>query len=237
MNYYRNWPEHPVSDAINLYYQIELGCYLHQLFWTEVTRSDAVEMLLHHFITISLLIISYLTNYTRFGATILLIHDVSDIFLEFAKVCNYTAKAKSHAWMRPYVDIIFAIFMIVFFISRLIIYPKHIMYSIITEGIEYFGCEFGGCYVWIGLLGALQLLHIFWFYLIARMAYGLIFVGSIEKDVRSDDEGDDMLEMDGPPALPADQSSSSSGTGRSSIDKQEVEGRNSLFSCCIYMYF
>ena len=52
------------------------------------------------------------------------------------------------------------------------------------------------------------------------MAYGLIFVGSIEKDVRSDDEGDDMLEMDGPPALSADQNSSSS------KQKDEDGGRN-----------
>ena len=52
------------------YYHIELGCYLHQLLWTEVSRSDALEMILHHLITICLLIFSYLTNFTRIGLSI-----------------------------------------------------------------------------------------------------------------------------------------------------------------------
>ena len=78
------------------YYQIELGCYIHQLLWTEASRSDALEMVLHHLITICLLVLSYLTNFTRVGASILFIHDLADIFLETAKVLNYTSQAPGH---------------------------------------------------------------------------------------------------------------------------------------------
>jgi len=38
------------------------------------------------------------------------------------------------------------------------------------------------------LLCSLQVLHVFWFYLIARMAYRIMLVGEVEKDVRSDDD-------------------------------------------------
>lgn len=42
----------------------------------------------------------------------------------------------------------------------------------------------------------LQCLHIFWFYLISRMIYKLMIVGSVEKDVRSDDEEESMEDYD-----------------------------------------
>eukprot|EP01035_Chromulina_nebulosa_P020733 gene20733-26882_t len=48
----------------------------------------------------------------------MLIHDPADIFLELAKVMNYTSKGKGHQWLKLYTDITFAIFAIVFFITR-----------------------------------------------------------------------------------------------------------------------
>jgi ceramide synthetase len=46
-----------------------------------------------------------------------------------------------------------------------------------------------GYWVFASMLCSLQVLHVFWFYLIARMIYRMMIVGEIEKDVRSDDEG------------------------------------------------
>jgi hypothetical protein len=191
MQFYVDWPVHPMSAAMLFYYHVELGAYFHQLFWTEVNRSDAAEMILHHFITIALMITSYLSNFTRLGATILFIHDLSDIVLESAKCFNYTALAKGNAWMQPFVDILFGLFMVVFFVTRLVVFPRQILYSILFEAWElYGGCVFGGCYVFLGGLIGLQCLHIFWFYLIARMAYKLLVVGKVEKDVREEDDGE-----------------------------------------------
>jgi len=194
-NYWIGWPLHPLSSTINFYYQIELGCYLHQLFWTEVKRSDALEMILHHFVTILLITISFLTNYTRIGSNILLIHDISDVFLETAKVFNYASKApgSTKAFFKTACDITFTTFAITFFVTRLMIYPRYVLYATIVEGVEHFGCEFGGCYVFIGLLSTLQILHIYWFYLISRMLYRIVTTG-IEKDERSDDEEEEAVE-------------------------------------------
>ena len=160
--------------------------------WTEVSRSDALEMIIHHIVTICLLITSFLTNFTRIGGIILFIHDLADIFLETAKVLNYTSHGKGHGWMKDtIVDGTFAIFAITFFITRLVIYPRYVLYSVIVEGLGLFGTDWLGCYVFVGLLIALQVLHIFWFYLIAKMIYRLIR-GEMKKDERSDD--DEILE-------------------------------------------
>lgn len=52
-----------------------------------------------------------------------------------------------------------------------------------------FGIDFIGAYIWIFLLVSLQLLHIFWFYLIMKMVIRILTVG-VSKDERSDDEAE-----------------------------------------------
>ena len=185
--YWLGWPLQSLPSAVDFYYQVELGCYLHQLFWTEVKRSDFWEMIIHHFVTLMLITLSYLTNFTRIGSSILLIHDISDVFLETAKVINYTSKAPGRGHLKIFTDIVFSIFAISFFVTRLVIYPRYVLYATIKDGVDHFGCEFGGCYVYIGLLSALQVLHVYWFYLISRMIYRILTTG-IEKDERSDDD-------------------------------------------------
>lgn len=192
-HYFLDWPSHELLPAVDFYYQIELGCYIHQLLWTEVSRSDAVEMIVHHIVTILLIVFSYHTNFTRFGATILFLHDISDVFLEFAKVLNYTSKGRGNRWIKQYsvVDALFVLFAVTFLVTRLYMYPKYILWTVVVHGIDKYGCDFLGCYVFIGLLTALQLLHIFWFYLILRMVIKLMSTG-IQEDERSDAEDEDI---------------------------------------------
>ena len=39
-------------------------------------------MVIHHFVTFSLLALSYSTGFFRIGCIIMLLHDVTDVFLE-----------------------------------------------------------------------------------------------------------------------------------------------------------
>lgn len=183
------WPIHRVTQAMDLYYQVQLGAYIHQLCWTEVHRSDALEMIIHHITTILLLTFSYITNFTRVGASILLLHDSSDVFLESAKCFNYVSKAKDSKWACKFCDTIFALFALTFLITRLIMYPRYIIFSVFFEAPNHFGTNWAGFWVFSVLLVILQFLHIFWFYLIAKMLWTLLSTG-VEKDERSDDEED-----------------------------------------------
>lgn len=183
------WPNHRITQAMEFYYQVQLGAYLHQLFWTEVSRSDALEMIIHHMTTILLLTFSYITNFTRVGASILLLHDSSDVLLESAKCFNYISKAKDSKWACKFCDTIFAAFAVTFLITRLILYPRYIIFSVFFEAPNHFGTNWAGFWVFSVLLVILQFLHIFWFYLIAKMLWTLLSTG-VEKDERSDDEDD-----------------------------------------------
>jgi len=182
------WPQ-PVSNTVVVYYQLALGCYLHQLMWTEVSRSDALEMILHHITTILLLGMSFLTQFTRVGASILLVHDVADVFLESAKCFNYAAQnnAGCKRWASPLCDVLFGCFAVSFFVTRLIIYPRYLVWSLVVESPPLLGGSWPGHWGFSGLLLTLLALHVFWFMLICKMIYRMFTTG-IEKDERSDDE-------------------------------------------------
>ena len=86
-------------------------------------RKDFTEQIVHHVATILLLgkisfrievlkLVtggSYMCNFTRIGTLVMWAHDISDIFLEAAKLCVYTKKTTA-------ADILFAFFAIAFFV-------------------------------------------------------------------------------------------------------------------------
>lgn len=103
---------------------------------------------------------------------------------------NYCSKAPGQAFLQHVTDVLFAIFAVVFFLTRIVLFAKDIVYGIYTVGGEILGrtyFAFRICYVFLLLL---QCLHIFWFYLIMRMVV-MLFTSGITGDVRSDDEEDE----------------------------------------------
>jgi very-long-chain ceramide synthase len=190
-NYWTHWPQqHTIEPMVLFYYLVELGAYFHQLAWTEVTRSDAAEMIVHHLVTIMLIVFSYLLNFSRIGSVILLLHDIADVFLESAKCFNYISRAKGRQWAKTVCDALFAIFAITFFVTRLVLFPRYVIYDVIFVSPITFNNDWFGYWTFAGLLITLECLHIFWFYLVLKMIVRLFTTG-IEKDERSDDEGDD----------------------------------------------
>jgi hypothetical protein len=73
-NCWEGWPYHVVTEEIKFLYIIEFGAYFHQLLWTEVKRDDAVEMIVHHCVTIALIGFSFCCNYMLIGSMIMVCH-------------------------------------------------------------------------------------------------------------------------------------------------------------------
>ena len=119
-----NYPLQPPSADVTWYYWLSMGHYIHLFFasFFDIKRKDSVEMMIHHVVTLLLLTFSWMVNFSRIGALVLAVHDVSDVVLNFAKLLNY-------AHYRTATDVTFAIFALTFFICRLVIYPGRIIYS------------------------------------------------------------------------------------------------------------
>jgi sphingoid base N-palmitoyltransferase len=59
-------------------------CIYTQVFDTK--RSDFWQHFVHHLVTMALITLSWVTNFVRMGTLVMLIHDISDVPLEIAKV-------------------------------------------------------------------------------------------------------------------------------------------------------
>lgn len=192
---WHDWPNHRVPNDVYVYYLLQITQYLHLLIaeFVSLKKKDFIQMTIHHCVTLLLLFISYMMNFTRIGVLILVIHDASDVFLEFAKLCNYTQSnnIKYRSSFTKIQDMFFIIFAIVFIFTRLYIYPFYIYHAMLVRS-QQPGVNLGMApvyWVFAVLLGALVILHIIWGSIILKMCWQFV-AGTMVKDARSDDELD-----------------------------------------------
>ncbi|CAK9210723.1 unnamed protein product [Sphagnum troendelagicum] len=184
-----NWPYHMLKLKMKLLYTGQCGFYVYSvaalLVW-ETRRKDFGVMMTHHIITIFLITYSYADGLTRAGAATLLLHDISDIFMELAKLFKYSRNELG-------ASISFSLFVVSWFVLRLIIFPLWVIWSISVEAIDYIDMnkrsDFTQYYIMNTLLIMLLILHVYWWLLIWRMLMKLLQNwGKVGDDVRSDSE-------------------------------------------------
>nr|XP_056709889.1 ceramide synthase 2 [Euleptes europaea] len=184
------WEGYPIQTLLPSqywYYVIELSFYWSLLFSvaSDVKRKDFTEQIIHHVATIILMTFSWYTNYIRAGTLVMALHDSSDALLESAKMFNY-------AGWKNMCNNLFIVFSVVFFISRLIIFPFWILHCTVIYPLSLYP-PFFGYYFFNFMMIVLQGLHVFWAYFILRMAHKFI-TGKVVKDERSDHDETDNTE-------------------------------------------
>ncbi|NXI70512.1 CERS4 synthase, partial [Anseranas semipalmata] len=181
-----SFPQQPLLPALGWFYLLELSfyCSLVATLPFDVKRKDFKEQIIHHIATITLIFVSYCANLIRFGMIVMLIHDASDYILELAKMLHYM-KLK---WV---CEAVFIVFTVVFISSRLVIFPLITYYYFVTK----FQMFLISCLI-NAFLMILQLLHIFWSYLILQMVFSITLHGEKRKDARSDTEESDRSETE-----------------------------------------
>lgn len=181
---FRNLPLHEPTLDIKIYYGVELGFYWAQLATclSDVQRSDSKVLAAHHIITIWLISFSWISQLWRIGTFILLIMDVSDIFLDLAKMLKYSNN-------EGLATISFATFFLSWVVCRLIIYPWKVLGLCLPGPCMYTKCEtMWPSFAFLAtLLVLLFVLQLFWTFLILRVLIELVTTKTAD-DVRSDEE-------------------------------------------------
>jgi len=194
-SFYQGYPHGEALDRLNkLYYLLQVAFWIQQLIvlHLEQRRNDFRQMLCHHLVTVALVTLSYVWNWTRVGNAVLCLMDFSDILLSGAKMILYTGR-------RDAADITFILFLISWVITRHIGYGL-LMWSTAFEPVKYLeyawrprdGYFFSRA-VHIGfniLLALLQVLLLMWAVMIFRVAYNTV-VGKGASDTRSESGGSD----------------------------------------------
>jgi hypothetical protein len=89
--YFKGLETHPMSDLLKLFYQMGYASYAYATFtvFIEPKQKDFLVMVIHHLTTLFLIHFSLMSGFFRIGAVILLLHEVSDPFMEIAKMLFY----------------------------------------------------------------------------------------------------------------------------------------------------
>lgn len=158
------WVDMEPEYGIKWLYYIEMGWYFHQLFvhvYVDLRKSDFLIMLIHHFITLVLLLFSWMLGYHRIGLMVLFSHDACDPFLEVGKISNYLGRA--NVGIVSFVGLVTS-----WIVLRLMFFPT-IIYTCYFESMIITGHIVTGFWLMSTFLIVLQLLHIYWFYLIINV--------------------------------------------------------------------
>jgi len=174
-------PANKHSLELRLFYLTQLAIWIWTCFscqFLESRRKDYLEMMLHHIFTISLVLGSYLHAELPIGLVVLFIHDVTDIFVDSLKICNYLKLTGAHGFFITELVCVANVVSWVYF--RLYKFPLDVVYrgGIIgyanqcatVEGTTFERCQSAGtCLSGITLLTALVGLHLYWFMLFLRI--------------------------------------------------------------------
>lgn len=145
---------------------------------------DKYQMLTHHAITMFLVWFSWYQKLHVLGCIVMILHDVSDPFMELAKMSLYAGRQNQ-------ANAMFALFAVVFLISRWVVYPMWILYPCFSFALSEYGsgkARYLFPNYWIGLLMmlSLQILHIIWGALIVKMIVEALTKGNVQDDIRDD---------------------------------------------------
>lgn len=193
------------------YYLMEFGFYFQGLFahlFIDERLKDFHVLTAHHFATLFLISVSFVSGFHRHGAPIMLIHDAVDVIL-------YSGKALVDAGYKAIANILFLIFVIAYFVLRIWIFGTLIYIStanaLTAQGKRFMSTDYvfafketaypnfelsaqGIClhqycvstyYTLTAGMMALYAMHLYWFSLILVMVKNAIFDRKVD-DVRED---------------------------------------------------
>lgn len=159
-------------------YIAETGFYIHGIYATlflDTWRDDSIVMLLHHCLTISLIVFSLALRYHRIGLVVLFLHDIADVCLEFTKVskCFQEIEGKKSSIFGTFTAAGFLVFASAWIGCRLYWYPILVLYStgvvarsVLPDAPFYFFFN--------GMLWMLFVMNIWWAYFIVLLIYRIL---------------------------------------------------------------
>ncbi|KAF9887597.1 sphingosine N-acyltransferase lag1 [Aspergillus nanangensis] len=116
---FTEWPARGVSGTMKWYLLVQLSFWVQQIFVVnlEERRKDYYQMFIHHILTSALLSSAYIYGFYNVSNVVLCLMDIVDLLLPTAKILKYF-KFESTC------TVAFAVFMVVWLISRHILYPQ-----------------------------------------------------------------------------------------------------------------
>jgi len=186
---YSEFPELPKVPYLKQYYLIQLGSHFCSVFEQVMFKRKDLkfyEYFLHHYLAFTLIFFSYLTQMWALGSMVLITHDISDIFLAFARAFEGQKHFKSQQ------TVVYGVLGLTAFMwayCRTFVFPV---------------CAIQTCFVWwreqnelnlpvwlmikheftfeVSLLVVLLLMNIYWVFILTKMFVMALTKKGVEND-------------------------------------------------------
>ena len=160
---YKNYPYFEITPHLKFFYMVGLSYHVESWLEQMLTppKSDFAEMFLHHLLTTSLIVGSYLTNTVNCGVVVMMILDHADIWIGFMRVVIDIAGMFSLVLTMTGV-------LSTWFYTRIYVFPFEVVkYAAfdqwaLSDGTGWINLIFGT------FLLVLQVLNVHWFLLLIR---------------------------------------------------------------------
>jgi len=120
----------PSRPSVQLLYLLQAAAWIVTAFshvFLEERHKDYLMMLVHHVVTIALILLSYHFNFVRLGVVIMFLHDSSDIVIDLLKMCNYLNLEGLAGCFA--VEACFITNFVTWAYTRLYVFPVHVIYK------------------------------------------------------------------------------------------------------------
>ena len=170
---------HERTPLFNLYYNISLAYFVNDFIFLFIMerQSDFINMLLHHVCTISLIIFSFITNYSNIGSLVIFCHMESDILLHATR---FLLQTDNSIFITGFVGITFTI--------NFVYMRQYVFGEMIYTIYKYITWKWGiiTTTLWLFLV-ILYIMHLRWSYiLLSKTAELLVTKKRIVDDVNYD---------------------------------------------------
>ncbi|XP_045408163.1 ceramide synthase 1 isoform X2 [Lemur catta] len=173
-------------------YLLQGSFYGHSLYATlymDTWRKDSVVMLVHHVVTLVLIVSSYAFRYHNVGILVVFLHDISDVLLEFTKL-NVYFKSRGGSYHRLHAlaaDLGCLGFCFSWFWFRLYWFPLKVLYATVHCSLRSVP-DIPFYFFFNALLLLLTLMNLYWFLYIVAFA-AKVLTGQVRelKDLREYD--------------------------------------------------
>lgn len=173
--------------GVRAYFHWTAAYHLHELGWLLCAHfGDYIfyEMLLHHLVTLSLIVFCFVTGHTAMGSLVTAIHDITHIPVHCTKIAMSTSRITL---------VVVAYFSLVasWIHYRCYVFGAAIIYPIYLSRFEPRNGNLNRheVTVYLMLLSTLWTLHLFWICSILRMGYRFVAKGVVHDSLSSKEPG------------------------------------------------
>lgn len=188
------WPRHEMSTGIKRFYMTMFAHHVYsllELLCGVSMRGDLIEMLLHHLVTVSAMMFTYYGNHVVSGTTVLIAHNIGDVFINMSKFARDTKSLTGYK-----LDILFLILLVSWLVPRVILVSSCVLPAIIYTRNFQTGVYDLAIQPLTSLMttpdafvatcvSVIMVLNLYWSVLLARMGYNKV-MGDGKFEVKGD---------------------------------------------------